>query len=180
MIKGWGKQGFTVVEILIVVVVIGILATIVLVAYNGVRESGYDRGTQADINALADQIDLKTLDDQSTPPGGAVSSSTSGASTFPGVTFKSNKSVYATNVTNLYYCTGTIGGIQRYAIVGQSKTGKVYAYQSESGLKEYDYTLTTAFTGGPALCVSLGFSAPYTWSFGLNGTNGAWASWVTN
>jgi prepilin-type N-terminal cleavage/methylation domain-containing protein len=40
MNKGGGR-GFTIVELLIVIVVIGILATIVIVAYNGVINRGY-------------------------------------------------------------------------------------------------------------------------------------------
>jgi len=178
MIKGWAKQGFTVVELLIVIVVIGILATIVFVGYSAVTSNANDRAVQADLNSLADKIDLMSLDNQGLPAGGASSGSTSGASTFPGVTFSPTKGSYATNVTNLYYCTGAISGAQEYALVARSKSGKVFAYRSQSGLSEYMYTMTTSFSGGPALCTSLGFSSPYRWSFGLNGSNGLWQGWI--
>jgi prepilin-type N-terminal cleavage/methylation domain-containing protein len=46
------KRGFTVVELLLVIVVIGVLASIVLVAYNGVTQNAKDKTVQSDLDAL--------------------------------------------------------------------------------------------------------------------------------
>lgn len=46
------KSGFTIIELIIVIVIIGILATIVLVAYNGVQASARDKGVLSDLDAL--------------------------------------------------------------------------------------------------------------------------------
>lgn len=46
-------SGFTIVELLIVIVVIAILATISIVAYNGIQERGRASKIQADLTSLA-------------------------------------------------------------------------------------------------------------------------------
>lgn len=46
------RKGFTIVELLIVIVVIGILAAIVIVAYNGVQKRAADAKTVADTVAI--------------------------------------------------------------------------------------------------------------------------------
>ncbi|MEX2006581.1 MAG: type II secretion system protein [Candidatus Saccharimonadales bacterium] len=46
------KRGFTIVELLIVIVVIGILAALVIVTYNGVQQKARDSERKTDINAL--------------------------------------------------------------------------------------------------------------------------------
>ena len=45
-------KGFTIVELLIVIVVIGILATLVIVTFTGVQEKARNSQRQTDINAL--------------------------------------------------------------------------------------------------------------------------------
>lgn len=58
MNKRWGlkQKGFTIVELLIVIVVIGILAAIVIVAYSGVQ----DRARTSKINADMQSLDKAT------------------------------------------------------------------------------------------------------------------------
>jgi len=56
MKRGQNKQGFTIVELLIVIVVIGILAAITVVAYNGIQNKAKDSKAKADIAALAKAI----------------------------------------------------------------------------------------------------------------------------
>jgi general secretion pathway protein G len=50
-------RGFTIVELLIVIVVIGILATLVLTTYNGIQEKARDTKRKTDMNALQGQIE---------------------------------------------------------------------------------------------------------------------------
>ena len=47
------RRGFTIVELLIVVVVIAILAAITIVAYNGITANARDSALKADLNTAA-------------------------------------------------------------------------------------------------------------------------------
>lgn len=49
--------GFTIVELLIVIVVIGILAAITFVAYNGVREQAIDSVLKKDASSASSQLE---------------------------------------------------------------------------------------------------------------------------
>lgn len=50
-------SGFTIVELLIVIVVIGILAALVIVTYNGIQQKARDTERKTDINALASHLE---------------------------------------------------------------------------------------------------------------------------
>lgn len=51
-------QGFTIVELLIVIVVIGILAALVLNSFSGVQARARDTERRTDINAIATQLEV--------------------------------------------------------------------------------------------------------------------------
>lgn len=75
------KKGFTIVELLIVIVVIGILATLVIVTFTGIQQKGRNSQRQTDINAIDSHVEAfyaqhgfyPTLADlQDTAPSGFV------------------------------------------------------------------------------------------------------------
>lgn len=66
------QRGFTIVELLIVIVIIGILAAITIVAYNGIQERANFGKSQSDLSALNKAIQLYYADNGNYP------SSTSG------------------------------------------------------------------------------------------------------
>lgn len=51
------NRGFTIVELLIVIVVIGILAALVIVTYNGIQQKARDTERKTDINAVASHLE---------------------------------------------------------------------------------------------------------------------------
>jgi len=51
------SSGFTIVELLIVIVVIGILATLVIVTFSGIQQKGRNSQRQTDINALQSHVE---------------------------------------------------------------------------------------------------------------------------
>jgi len=52
------QQGFTVIELLIVVLVIGILATLVIVTYSGIQVKNRDSKRRNDVEAIAMQLEV--------------------------------------------------------------------------------------------------------------------------
>jgi general secretion pathway protein G len=67
-------SGFTIVELLIVIVVIAILATISIVAYNGIQARARDNIRYADAKTIMKALELYKVDHGSYPPTSATSS----------------------------------------------------------------------------------------------------------
>jgi prepilin-type N-terminal cleavage/methylation domain-containing protein len=61
------NTGFTIVELLIVVVVIGILAAIVIVAYNGITNSAHDSAVRSDLGTIGKKLELYKVKNGSYP-----------------------------------------------------------------------------------------------------------------
>lgn len=58
MLKKHLQKGFTIVELLIVIVVIGILAALVLNTFSGVQRRARDTERQTDVNSIATQLEV--------------------------------------------------------------------------------------------------------------------------
>lgn len=61
------KSGFTIVELLIVIVVIGILAAITIVAYNGVQSRARDSKRQHDLSEITKALEIYYIDNGGYP-----------------------------------------------------------------------------------------------------------------
>ena len=57
------QNGFTIVELLIVIVIIGILAAITVVAYNGIQQRAKNQAASSDLANLAKAIHLARIND---------------------------------------------------------------------------------------------------------------------
>jgi len=62
-------NGFTIVELLIVIVVIGILAAITVVAYSGIQARARDSQRQSDIRMITKALELYYVDNNQYPAG---------------------------------------------------------------------------------------------------------------
>lgn len=63
------QTGFTIVELLIVIVVIGILAAITIVAYNGIQKRASDTRRHSDITIITKALELYYIDNGRYPAG---------------------------------------------------------------------------------------------------------------
>lgn len=70
------NRGFTIVELLIVIVVIGILAALVIVTYNGIQQKARDTERKTDINAIASHLEAYNAQNGRYPTRANVNDST--------------------------------------------------------------------------------------------------------
>lgn len=75
MQTGWKKQtGFTIVELLIVIVVIAILAAITIVAYNGIQTRAKNTQRQSDVAVIVKALEMYYADKGQYPAGSGSTS----------------------------------------------------------------------------------------------------------
>lgn len=163
--------GFTIVELLIVIVVIGVLAAISIVAYNGISNKANDAAVQSDLSNLAKQISMFKAENGVLPTG--IGTPPKGIDNF-----RLTRSAYRTTGFNFYYCRGVVGGEERFGIGAISLSGKKWYIEDSGGVKEYigSYGFAGSFSTCPA--VIPGVEPGYNYApAGYNPTQG-WASWT--
>ena len=122
-----GKQqrtnGFTIVELLIVIVVIAILAAITIVSYNGIVNRAYETSVQNDLRNIAQQVEVYRTVNGELPRG----------VDFQNLQITVAKNAYTVPLFdtgsqyNLLYCSPTDSDTA-YAIVARAPSGKTYRY----------------------------------------------------
>lgn len=123
------NQGFTIVELLIVVVVIAILAAITIVSYNGITARAYVSSVQSDFRNAIQSLELYKADTGSYP---VHTSNTELA--VAKVTI--NKNNYSQTGSNFLYCVNNATG--RVALVAQGTNGVTYAQSNQRAFGPYD------------------------------------------
>lgn len=122
-------QGFTIVELLIVIVVIGILAALVVTTYAGIQAKARDSKRQTDVQALQTQVEAFYAANNYYPSNADLTSST----------------WRATNMKSL-----DAGALNDPSCSGSS-CGALLTTTPTATSKEYEYAPTTGGTS-PASC----------------------------
>jgi type II secretion system protein G len=108
---GQNKQGFTIVELLIVIVVIGILAAISVVAYGTIQQSARDTSRTAEVNGLMKAIEQYKIDNGMYPSVGTDNSGYAVSTLASALVPTYMQSIPAdpnTSLTNYQYVRGTV------------------------------------------------------------------------
>ena len=132
------SKGFTIVELLIVIVVIAILATLVIVTFTGIQQKARDSKRETDIDALDSHLEAYYADNGYYPTIAALQDSTWVANNMKGLDPSALKDPKGSSITGNAPATGTY----------------VYSYQATgcSGTAETDqctaFTLTSELEAG--------------------------------
>jgi prepilin-type N-terminal cleavage/methylation domain-containing protein len=158
------QNGFTIVELLIVVVIIGILAAIVIVAYNGVTNTAKQNTAKSDLASIGKKLGVYYA------TYGSFPATTTDLDT---ADMKINQTVYATNRNNLYYCRSTDG---IHYSVGAVMTGNTIEFYLKDGVVTQ---LGAGNVNSVNNCTNIGFPAPAGSYAGYDFSTGTgWASWA--
>lgn len=162
---GKGGRGFTIVELLIVIVVIGILAAIVIVAFNGVQNRAYNTTVQGDLAAIGRKLQIYKINSTN-------DSYPASAAQLPAVDLSVTRNAYDTSRNNIYYCVSTDG--KRYAVVAAAKSGQAYTYV-DGGLSAVALSTISSMN----TCELVGRTSTYAQGAGFDFSGGGgWASWL--
>jgi len=149
------KPAFTIVELLIVIIVIGILAAVILIGYKGVTNAAYDATAQSNLRALSDEINRFKIENSDSLPTTATISSLNLS-----MIDKDSLTVLFTNGTTNYvldYCHPS-DQPGDYELVVRSKSGTIYA----NGTKFTGATAASTATSSSSYCSLAHLTIPST------------------
>lgn len=137
------SKGFTIVELLIVVVVIAILAAITIVAYNGIQNQASDSVVKSDISTLGKKMALDAVNDGMIFAPSGISQSQPNAEVQQELTKElpfSRDSYTRTGIAFLYSVgRNSYSEPETPLFIAVSKSGQTYIYNG-STIYEYDGT----------------------------------------
>ena len=122
------QKGFTIVELLIVIVVIAILAAISIVAFTGIQQRGRDSERASDVSNLAKALNAYTSDGNAWPATAAAAVTALNGYNTVNVPATTVNKVTGTAASS---STATTYGYARCPATG-TQTGAAFSYNKES------------------------------------------------
>lgn len=132
------RPGFTIVELLVVIIIIGILGSITVVAYNGVQQRAAQSAALADLSTNLKKVQLYQVVNTSAPPTYAETVADSNTS------FRFSPNIYKT----VTYCNGATNAAFGIELMNGTKL-----YGSLTTAPTIDNTITT-----DGICAKLGIT----------------------
>ncbi len=174
------KNGFTIVELLIVVVVIAILAAITIVSYAGISNRTTDTAVQGDLSAMLRKMELYHTDNgrypvvvsTTQPDNSTTYDFTEFSVAVQGVKVTQNAYRSGGNNVNFAYCTNNAGSA--YGIAAWSKASREQGYSVSNVNGNRVTTFPYPLDGGSLTCsrISPDFTR-WVWLYNVSG-HGGW------
>ena len=159
------SDGFTLVELLIVIVIIGVLAGISVAAYSGVQKSARDSTVQSDLSNAMKQLAMYEVENGKAPSTSAELST---------VNIKPTKSAYNSSRQNFYYCANISDN--KYSIGVATKDNNYFIANSVDGIESVN-SVTANET-----CQAIGLTNTDDTNayprIGYNNTTKVWETWI--
>lgn len=160
------RRGFTIVELLIVIVVIGILSSISVVAYKGAQTRAHDSAVQSDLQSLVSAAELYRLESNEYPNP-----------MLREMGFKATKESYDTTNTshNLLHCYND-DPTTNLIVIARSKSGNAFYVTNE---QQTPTPFTGAWIEDPMpMCESLDPDIDYYWRGWVRSSSPQWRDWT--
>ena len=165
-------SGFTIVELLIVIVVIGILAAITIVAFNGIQNRASDTSVQSDLTNVGKKIQAYKVLYDSWPKG---------ATDLDKAAIKVSKNNYdrgfynGSSWYNFVYCWPNTSNPDTFALVAISKSGAVFENRNGK-VQRASYSLGGSISGCASAGVPLDSGTQRDWLYDYD----TWQSYVSS
>lgn len=174
------QSGFTIVELLIVIVIIGILAAITIVAYNGVQQRAYESSLQSDLRQGAKQLVIDYNINNVYPASLAAANNGNGIKSSNGTTYQYN---FNNNSNPATFCLAAISSRTDVPSYSISTSNNLYKGACTGLLASY-FT-NNALSGSPYVQqmdsdvnYSWGSGSPMT-GMGTDNFSVRWSGYVT-
>lgn len=127
------QRGFTIVELLIVIVVIGILAAITIVAFNGVRARASEAALKSDLNGGSKQLAVYNVENGSYPANGNDLTKSEGTTfqyTYTALDNSYCLTATSTGTAKSFFISSTSGIVAEGVCPGHTSSGAQYAWSA--------------------------------------------------